>query len=63
MKIPTEVFDAALDALEAGVCNVGMCIACGEIHYGIEPDARGYECESCGKTKVYGCEEILLMGA
>ena len=42
--------------------NVGFCIACGEEHYGIEPDARKYECESCGKRAVYGAEEILISG-
>jgi len=41
----------------------GACLACGEIHYGgIEPDARGYECESCGARKVYGLEELVIMG-
>jgi hypothetical protein len=30
--------------------------------YGVEPDARGYECECCGKHRVYGLEEALLMG-
>jgi DNA-directed RNA polymerase subunit RPC12/RpoP len=41
----------------------GFCLACGE-QYGdsIEPDARGVECESCNKKRVYGAEELLLMG-
>jgi len=43
-------------------CN-GGCLACGEIQYGcVEPDARGYACESCGANKVYGLEELVLMG-
>ena len=41
--------------------NIGFCIACGEEVYGVEPDARCYECESCGELKVYGAEELLLM--
>jgi hypothetical protein len=50
-----------LEELEEG-CN-GGCIACGEIQYGyVEPDARQYECESCGEKKVYGLEELLVMG-
>lgn len=40
---------------------VGLCIACGEDAYGVEPDARGYTCESCGEAKVFGGELLLLM--
>ncbi len=40
--------------------NIGFCLACGEQHEGIEPDARKYKCEKCGLLKVYGAEEILL---
>jgi hypothetical protein len=39
----------------------GICIACGEDAYGVEPDARGYECEACGEDRVYGAEELLMM--
>ena len=39
----------------------GICLACGEDAYGVEPDARKYECEYCGKEKVYGCQELLFM--
>ena len=28
----------------------------------IEPDARKYTCACCDKPKVYGAEELLLMG-
>jgi predicted RNA-binding Zn-ribbon protein involved in translation (DUF1610 family) len=40
--------------------NIGFCISCGMEHYSVEPDARGYECENCGKNKVFGAEELLL---
>ena len=41
----------------------GFCLACGERAYGVEPDARRYECEACGEPKVYGAEELLgVMG-
>lgn len=41
----------------------GICIECGEIQdSGVEPDAHGYECNSCGKSSVYGLEEALLLG-
>ena len=45
-----------------GLGNIGFCIACGAEHDGCEPDARNYECEVCGEHKVYGAEEILMMG-
>lgn len=41
--------------------NSGFCLACGEQAYNVEPDARRYECDSCGAHKVYGCQELLLM--
>jgi hypothetical protein len=41
--------------------NMGFCLACGEEAFGVEPDARNYECESCGANRVYGAEEILIM--
>jgi hypothetical protein len=40
--------------------NPGFCLACGEEAMGCEPDARQYECESCGERQVYGAEELLL---
>ncbi|RDJ34919.1 MAG: hypothetical protein DWQ19_08780 [Crenarchaeota archaeon] len=42
--------------------NGGFCTECGEEAYGVEPDARGYKCEACGAMKVYGIEELLIMG-
>ena len=40
----------------------GWCLACGEESYNVEPDARRYPCESCGKRAVYGLQELVLMG-
>ena len=42
--------------------SIGFCTECGCEHYGVEPDAREYECEECGADKVYGAEELLIMG-
>jgi hypothetical protein len=42
--------------------DAGMCLACGEYAYGVEPDARRYTCECCGVKSVYGLEEALVMG-
>ena len=39
----------------------GICLACGEDQDGCEPDARNYECESCGANKVFGAEEVVMM--
>lgn len=51
-----------MEAVEADD-NLGFCLACGAEAYGVEPDARKYTCESCGKPKVYGAPEILMMVA
>jgi hypothetical protein len=43
--------------------NNGICLSCGEFTSGgCEPDARHYTCEECGRDKVFGLEEALLMG-
>ena len=54
--------DMVIQVLEEGnPDHIGFCIACGDEAYGCEPDARNYECESCGKMEVYGAEECLFM--
>jgi hypothetical protein len=50
-----------LRAVESGD-SIGFCKACGEETEGVEPDARGYRCESCGMHEVYGAEEMLVAG-
>ena len=42
--------------------NAGFCLACGDECDGVEPDARKYQCQSCGAHKVYGAEELMIMG-
>lgn len=60
MQLPKNLtLDEVIQAVEDDE-NQGFCMACGETTYGIEPDAREYECESCGAFKVYGAAEILL---
>ena len=41
--------------------NEGLCMACGEVQAGVEPDATKYECECCGEREVYGSQEGLLI--
>ncbi len=61
MKIhPSITEDRIIEAVEADDC-LGFCIACGADAFGVEPDARRYECEACGESAVYGAEELLLM--
>ena len=43
--------------------NLGFCLTCGDEQGGCEPDARNYECESCGEKKVFGAEELIIMFA
>ena len=40
----------------------GFCLACGWDQPEVEPDARKYKCDHCGEDKVYGIEELALMG-
>ena len=53
------VTDAVL-AARTSLDNPGFCICCGTEVEGVEPDARKYECESCGFPGVYGAEELLI---
>ena len=55
-----------LPAMEFIMANqdetMGLCLACGEEAYGVEPDARCYECECCGQRAVFGLEQCALEG-
>lgn len=51
--------DRLMEAVENGE-YIGFCIKCGAEAYGVEPDAREYECEECGENSVYGAEELLI---
>lgn len=57
LEITLEEYEENMDE------GVGVCIACGEWQGDyVEPDARGHKCEACGKNRVYGLEELLIMG-
>lgn len=45
-------------AIESGD-YVGFCTDCGSDQSGVEPDASGYTCQSCGKPSVQGAENLL----
>ena len=43
--------------------DTGFCLHCGDYtERGTEPDARRYACEGCEQPKVYGLQELFLMG-
>jgi Zn finger protein HypA/HybF involved in hydrogenase expression len=50
-----------VDLIESGEPQ-GFCLSCAEVVDSIEPDARATDCPSCAAAKVYGAEELLLMG-
>ncbi len=58
----TDLVNIALELLEedCDTCE-GVCHACGNTQYGVEPDAENYKCESCGENRVYGAQQTLLM--
>jgi hypothetical protein len=58
---PADLQARALEACENGD-YVGFCLACGNEQEQCEPDGRRRKCEACGEFKVYGAEEIILMG-
>lgn len=53
--------ETLMDVVE-GDNSTGFCLACGEPNHGIEPDMRKGRCEHCGAPKVYGAEQLILMG-
>lgn len=61
-KTQTKPSWAALQRAVERDDHTGFCLACGEEVGGIEPDARRAPCECCGAPKVYGAEQLVLMG-
>ncbi len=59
-SITTDRLIAAAEESMFGMQSLGFCIACGEEHDGIEPDAERYKCHCCGQCKVYGAEQLVL---
>ena len=60
---PIDELIAAVESQMFDLANPGFCTFCGEEQEGCEPDARNYECESCGERGVYGAEELMMMTA
>jgi len=45
-----------------GLDDIGYCLICGLDYDNVEPDARKYPCDECGKNSVYGAQEIMIAG-
>ena len=61
-KTGLKQFKVVASESEAHDGTLGFCLACGAEADGVEPDARKYTCESCDAPKVYGLEELAVMG-
>ena len=55
VSVALEILESEFDAYE------GVCTNCLERQEGVEPDAEGYACESCGNNNVMGAEQALLI--
>ena len=51
--------DELIECVENGE-DVGFCTSCGEDVFGVEMDARDYECPECKQPAVFGAEDLLL---
>jgi hypothetical protein len=58
--ITLDVVVEAVERNQTTLDDLGFCICCGVEAQGGEPDARRYECESCGFPGVFGAEELLI---
>lgn len=51
------------DFNDANESSMGWCRDCDAFTTdSCEPDARNYDCDSCGAASVFGAEEALMMG-
>jgi hypothetical protein len=39
----------------------GVCVKCGFVQGGVDPDSEGLDCEDCGLPAVYGMEQAVLL--
>jgi hypothetical protein len=53
------IIDMARDSLYNVGNHEGLCVNCGAIRGGCEPDAEEYECYECGESTVYGPETLM----
>ena len=56
IKIPLEQYEELREEY------IGICLKCGAERECCEPDAAHYECDECGAKRVFGMENLLIMG-
>lgn len=56
------VFNKAFERACMNDTGTGFCLACGKTQNQCEPDAKQYTCNHCKCPKVYGLEELVIMG-
>ena len=62
IKNKQNIVKTAMGLMEEDICTIeGVCIKCGEIAHGVEPDAEKYKCENCETNTVYGAEQIVFL--
>jgi len=59
-SITPERICQAVQRAQTSLDNPGFCTDCGAEADGVEPDAEGYECESCGAHAVCGAEDLFI---
>ncbi len=63
MKTPAHKLMFTLEDIQrADDDQAGFCLACGNMQYNCEPDARHRTCEACGERQVFGAAELVFMG-
>ena len=50
------------EIMAADADQAGFCLACGNMQFNCEPDARHLLCEACGERQVFGASELMFMG-
>lgn len=62
-SLTDEILIETMERRMSSLDDPGFCLICGCEAYGVEPDARNYECESCGAKQVFGIEELIMIVA
>jgi hypothetical protein len=62
IKNKQNIVETAISLMEEDMDTIeGVCIECGIVHHGVEPDAMKYKCDNCETNTVYGAQQIVLL--